>query len=197
VRVIRGGQCPALSRASKRFTDLHRRFLLCIAVLASLSTAPRLCAQKQVTAVESLAGVRSAYVFVYAGVAAIQAGVDTSALRVSIELALRRLGIRVLSREEYTAQSDPRSAARTGRIELLLSAITSPPEHITTHVELSVRQYATLLRDRNAVVYATTWSADEQGAIPNEVYVERTESAVAKLVEKLSNDFLAANPVHQ
>lgn len=165
-----------------------------VAFAASTLMTSTLIAQREITPAQTLSGIRTAYVVIVAQDAALEAGLDTSSLRVIVELAARKLGITVLDRERYMAQTAPAAASHSGTLLIAISA-TRSGDHIGMHLLLSVSQYVTLLRDPKAVAFVETWGADEIAVIRDAVINERTADALNRLSDRFANDYLSANLV--
>jgi hypothetical protein len=169
-------------------------FLRLAGILGILLVAfPRvILAQREISAIESLAGMHRARVDVIVQAPAMQAGLDSAALRVRVELALRRLGIIVVSQDESDRAPDLSAFKRTAIVQLLISA-SETAGYVGSHVEIDVRQYASLLREPKDELRPITWAVDEVGTIREGVFADKTAEAVGILLEHFSNDFLAAN----
>ena len=137
----------------------------------------------------ALGGLRTVTILVeHASPETIAAGVDTAALRLRAEAAVRRLGIRVL----------PAGARDSAAGVLYVNAFAATNEArdwYAAHVEVEVMQPVTIDRTPDARLFATTWEAPVRLRVVRAAEVGGEVARVADaMLDELAAAWTAANP---
>lgn len=136
---------------------------------------------------ETLRGLKGFYVFVEEQRDEIkQAGLTKDILRTDVELKLRKVGIRVLTKDEmFLMQGTP---------QLIVDVTAFEPESIhgfIYSVNIFFMQRVLLSRNRSIKTNAVTWQKTFLGTTPKLRIIRET---VSDLVDDFMNDYLAVNP---
>ena len=116
-----------------------------------------------------------------------QAGITKVQLRNEIELKLLANGIRIFP--EGVAKIEPDAAY----LYITVNAMKAPNELYFYSIKTELKQWVSIFRDKNIVVYAPTWSTDVMGITgqPNLQYVVR--KGVIDGIEKFGRAFRYVN----
>ncbi len=117
-------------------------------------------------------------------------GLSADLVRQDVELRLRKVGIRVLSEEEFKEKP----LTPTISVKLLIAAHKGPAAGLCTFsLSLDLCELVTLARDSKITALASTWHTSSLGAV-GKGKVRELRSEVTDAVDDFLNDFLAANP---
>lgn len=137
---------------------------------------------------QSLKGLKGVYL-VITGInnAFEQAGINKVQLRNEIELKLVANGIRVFPEEVVKVETN------VPYLYITVNAMKAPNELYFYSIETELKQWVSIFRDKNIVVFTPTWSTEMMGMTgeANVQYIVR--KGVMDSVEKFSRAFLAVN----
>jgi hypothetical protein len=164
---------------------LFRSALIAAGCLAA--AAPSLPAQTAGSA--ALGGLRAVTVLVeHTSPETIAAGVDTAALRLRAEAAVRRLGMRVVP-------AGARDSAAGVLYVNAFAATNDARDWYAAHVEVEVMQPVTIDRTPDTRLFATTWEAPVRLRVVRAAEVGGEVARVADaMLDELAQAWTAANP---
>jgi hypothetical protein len=114
-------------------------------------------------------------------------GLTTSQLQSDVELKLRKVGIRVLTKEEWSATKG------SPYLYVRISPVVQP-DFYAYSIEVELKQVVVLLR---APIYVSgaTWSTGSAGSVGKTNFVKGLRDSVGDLIDQFINDYLAVNPI--
>lgn len=171
---------------------LASRCLLCLLWLLWFDVVPlhaQLVMRSSARSLTGLPGVR--VVIGQLTAEAMDAGLDSVAVRTQIELELRRAGVRIFHEEETRFRPD---------VAVLLVNLVVMPDRATGgyfyRAKMELRQDVRLARDVDVSIPATTWAArDAIIALGGRFNLRDDVAGTCRAqVTEFLNDYLAANP---
>lgn len=159
--------------------------VVCVALLVPICTSAQDSVRKIQTA--SLAGLPRFYVIVNPTLAAARDGLTADVIKTAVELRLRSNGLKVISKDEYTAED--------GMIWITIDAlkIEGMPLYACSF-SIDIKQFVAPPRDADLKVLGATWQAGGVAVIGQAKLREGAREDTLQFIDKFINDYLAANP---
>ncbi len=116
-------------------------------------------------------------------------GLTKEQLKMSVELKLRLVGIKVNSEEEWFASSHSACIY----VQITSVGLNNIPSSVYD-VSINFKQDVTLVRSPYSTVNATTWERSLVGFCPQNDFQKIVQDTVKDLMDDFINDYLTANP---
>lgn len=138
---------------------------------------------------ESLKGLKGVHL-VITGINYVfeQAGITKVQLRNEIELKLLANGIRIFPEGVAKIEAD------APYLYITVNAMKAPNELFFYSIKTELKQWVSIFRDKNIVVYAPTWSTDVMGITGQPNLQNIVREGVLDSVDKFCRAYLDVNP---
>jgi hypothetical protein len=142
---------------------------------------------------KSLVGLKGVYILIVGlGPENEYFGLTEQQLQTDVELQLRRNGIKVLSRHEWT------ETPGLPYLYVNLNAVRHPATErwVSYNISVELQQAVSLVRDPSIKIFAApTWSKGSIGIAYFDIFIETIRDYVRDYVNEFCNDYLVANPI--
>lgn len=115
-------------------------------------------------------------------------GLTEERVQTTVELELRKVGIKVLSEEQLS------NTPGAPYLYINIHAVVRDDGFVLHNISLELKQTVALARDDSTTCIATTWSKGSLGTAGAEKIDQIRSVALVSLLEEFLNDWLAVNP---